>query len=477
MRNLPTELWRWDAADLAAAIRAGVVSSREAVAACLDRIEAVNPVLNAVVLTLRDEALAAADAADRAVKAGAALGVLHGVPVTTKLNADQKGVPNSSGVVAFKDRIAPEDNVAIANLRKAGAVIIGRTNTPPFCLRWMTENELHGRTLNPWSADHVPGGSTGGGAAAVAAGMGPLTQGSDNGGSIRYPAFCTGIAGLRPTPGRVAYYSPSQAERPLSMQLIAVAGPLARRVRDLRLGLAAMASPDARDPFHVPAPLAGPPLKPPIKVALCPDPTGGGVDRTVADSLDRAAKALSDAGYVVEEPPLPSVTEAAEIWDLICQIEGREFTTAMVAELADQPMKQAIRFMMARLPDLDLKGYLELYSRRAAINRQWTTLLDEYPVLLSPVSTRPQFLHGEDILDQKANDESYRVQAPLTAFALVAIPGVAVPTGVANGLPTGVLVMAQRFREDVALDAAAIIEAHCPMPTPIDPQFGPAQAA
>lgn len=474
MNSLPTELWKWDAADLTAGIRTRVISAREALKSCLDRIDAVNPLINAVVLTLRDEALAAADAADKAVKAGEALGPLHGVPVTTKLNADQRGVPNSSGVVAFKDRIAPDDNVVIANLRRAGAVIMGRTNTPPFCLRWMTENELHGRTLNPWSAKHVPGGSTGGGSAAVAAGMGPLAQGSDNGGSIRYPAFCTGVAGLRPTPGRVPYYSPSQAERPLSMQLIAVAGPLARRVRDLRLGLAAMATADARDPFYVPAPLAGPPPKRPIKVAICRDPTGAGVDPTVSAAIDRAAAILADAGYVVEEPPLPNVMEAAEVWDLICQAEGREFTSTVVAELADAPMKQAIKFMMARLPDLGLRQYLDLYTRRATIIRQWTTLLDEYPVLLAPVSTRPQFLHGEDIWSQEANDESYRVQATLTAFALVPIPGVSVPTGVANGLPTGVLVMAPRFREDIALDAAEIIEANCPMPTPIDPRFSAA---
>jgi amidase len=374
-------------------------------------------------------------------------------------------------VVAFKDRIAPEDNIVIGNLRKAGAVIIGRANTPPFCLRWMTENELHGRTLNPWSAAHVPGGSTGGGAAAVAAGMGPITQGTDNGGSIRYPAFCTGIAGLRPTPGRVPYFSPSQAERSLSMQLISVAGPLARRVRDLRLGLAAMAAPDARDPLYVPAPLAGPPLKRPIKVALCRDPTGTGVDPTVATSLQHAADILEAAGYRVEEPALPSVMEAAELWDQICQAELREFLADTVAELGDAPMRQAITFMMARVPHFTLKSYLELYARRATLSRQWTALLEDYPVLLSPVSTRPQFVHGEDILSQEANDESYRVEAPLTAFALVPIPGVAVPTGVANGLPTGVLVMAQRFREDVALDAAEIIEANCPMPTPIDIRF------
>ena len=471
MRALPTELWRWDAVDLARGIRSRVISSREAVAACLDRIDAVNPTLNAVVLTLGDAALAAADRSDQAVARGDELGVLHGVPITTKLNADQSGVPNSSGVVAYKDRIAKADNAAIGNLKKAGAIVIGRTNTPPFCLRWMTENDLHGRTLNPWSAQHVPGGSTGGGAAAVAAGMGPLSQGSDNGGSIRYPAFCTGIAGLRPSLGRVPSYNPSQAERTLSSQLIAVSGPLARRVGDLRIGLAAMAQPDIRDPFWAPVPLAGPCLPRPIKVALSTDPTGEGVHPSIAESLRRAARILESSGYVVEEPPLPSVTAAHEVWDLICQGELRELFADAVSELADAPMKQAMKYMMSRLPRMTLADYLTLYARRAAMVREWSLLLEEYPLLLAPVSTRPQFLHGEDIQSQEANDASYRAQSTLTAFALIGIPGLAVPTGVTGGLPTGVLVMAQRFREDVALDAAEIIEANCPMPTPIDPCF------
>jgi amidase len=471
MSNLPTELWRWDAADLAFGIRAGRISSREAVASCLERIERVNPTLNAIVLVLHDEALKAADAADRAFKSGVPLGVLHGVPVTTKLNADQAGVPNSAGVVAFKDRIAAEDNCVIANLRKAGAIVIGRTNTPPFCLRWMTENELHGRTLNPWSRDHVPGGSTGGGSSAVASGMCPLTQGTDNGGSIRYPAFCTGIAGLRPTPGRVPDVDPSQPERPISMQMISVAGPLARRVRDLRLGLEAMAARDARDHRWVPAPLIGAPAPRPIKVALCRDPNGDGVHPSVAAALDRAAKILAGAGYVVEEPALPDVLEAGELWDRICQGELREFLAERVAALGDAPMKKAINFMMARIPPFSAGAFIDLFTRRATLMRQWNAVLDDYPVLLSPVSTRRQFVHGEDILSQEANDESYRVQSPLTAFALLGMPGVAVPTGVAGGLPTGVLVMAPRFREDLALDAAEIIQAHCPMPTPIDPQF------
>jgi amidase len=232
-----------------------------------------------------------------------------------------------------------------------------------------------------------------------------------------------------------------------------------------------MAMADPRDPLFVPMPLDGPPLPRPVKVAVCPDPTGDGVHPSVAEAVARAAGILAQAGYQVEYPQMPSVLEAAELWDDICQGEGAMFTTDMVAELADAPMKQALRFMMARMRTFEAAAYHALYTRRATLLRQWSLFMAEYPIILAPVSTRPQFLHGEDILSQQANDDSYRVQSTLTAFALIGVPGVAVPTGVTDGLPTGVLVMAPCFREDVALDVAELIEAACPMSTPIEPRL------
>ena len=165
-------LWSWSAQRLAAAIRSGAVSAREAAQSSLQRVQAVNPALNAIVDLMADEALAAADAADAARRRGDVLGPLHGVPVTVKVNVDLQGRATTNGVVAFKDNIASEDSPVVANLRQAGAVIIGRTNTPAFSVRWFTDNDLHGRTLNPWSREHTPGGSSGGASSAVAAGMG-----------------------------------------------------------------------------------------------------------------------------------------------------------------------------------------------------------------------------------------------------------------------------------------------------------------
>jgi amidase len=295
------QLWQWDAADLAQAIRTRRVSAREAVSAALDRLQAVNPRINAVVETLADEALAAAATADEQVRRGEPLGSLHGVPVTVKVNTDQKGRATTNGVVAFRDIIAPDDAPVVVNLRKAGAIIIGRTNTPAFSWRWFTDNDLHGATLNPWNSAITPGGSSGGASAALAAGIGAMAHGNDIGGSIRYPAYACGLVGIRPSFGRVPSFNPSASEeRPITAQIMSVQGPLARRVRDLRLGLAAMAGFDPRDPWWVPAPLEGLPVKRPVRVAVCADPGGFGVNPSVRAAIRQAAAWLAEAGYAVE---------------------------------------------------------------------------------------------------------------------------------------------------------------------------------
>jgi amidase len=219
------ELWRWDTVRLAHAIRTRLVSSKEAVAACLGRLESINPRMNAVVETLAEEALALAERADRELAKGSSLGPLHGVPVTTKINTDQKGCATTNGVAAFASLIADQDSPSIANLRRAGAIVIGRTNAPEFSWRWFTDNELYGETLNPWNGQRTCGGSSGGAAVAVATGMCPLAQGTDFGGSIRHPALCCGIAGLRPTLGRVPAHNTTTGDRPITAQFMAVHGP------------------------------------------------------------------------------------------------------------------------------------------------------------------------------------------------------------------------------------------------------------
>ena len=250
-----SEIWRLSASRVATLVRQRKLSALEAAQSALARLDAVNPKLNAVVDHRPDEVLAHARAIDAALARGEDPGPLAGVPVTVKINIDQQGFATSNGVNLQKEWIAASNSPVVDNLLKAGAVIVGRTNAPAFSYRWFTDNRLHGRTVNPRDAALTPGGSSGGAASSIAAGIGHIAHGTDIAGSIRYPAYACGIHGLRPSLGRVAAYNAVTPERIISGQITAVSGPLARTVDDLRLALAAMSAPDPRDPWWVPAPL------------------------------------------------------------------------------------------------------------------------------------------------------------------------------------------------------------------------------
>ena len=462
-------LWSWSAHRLAAAIRAGAVSAREAAQSSLQRVQAVNPALNAIVDLMADEALAAADAADAARRRGDALGPLHGVPVTVKVNVDVQGRATTNGVVAFKDNIASEDSPVVANLRQAGAVIIGRTNTPAFSVRWFTDNDLHGRTLNPWSRTHTPGGSSGGASSAVAAGMGAIAHGNDLAGSVRYPAYCTGVAGLRPSFGRVPAYLPSaKEERPLSMAMMSVQGPLARHVADLRLALQAMSAGDARDPWWVPVPLQGPAL--PRRVAMTVNCQGVPADPAVVAAVRQAGAWLADAGYAVDEVEPPSLSEAQELWTLIGNDEARLFMWPAVEQLGDEGVRKSFGWMLADSPVLDHAAHLRAFAKRATLLRRWQLFLQQYPLVLCPVSAVPPFAWGLDVESEAAMRRVVRAQESMFAVPVLGLPALSVPTGMAGPVPMGVQLIGPRFREDLLLDAAEVIEARCPPLTPVDPR-------
>src|SRR5258707_1023918 len=247
------DLWRLSAADIAALIRAKKISAKDAAVSALARLDAVNPKINAVVDHRPDNVLAQAGAIDAGIGRGEDMGPLAGVPVTVKVNIDQVGFATTNGLKLQRDVIAATNSPVIDNLRKAGAVILGRTNCPAFSYRWFTTNLIHGDTKNPRDPALTPGGSSGGAGAAVAAGIGHIAHGTDIAGSIRYPAYACGVHGLRPTFGRVAAFNAALPERPPGPQMCAVSGPLARTIADIRIALAAMSARDAPDPWWVPA--------------------------------------------------------------------------------------------------------------------------------------------------------------------------------------------------------------------------------
>ena len=468
------ELWKRDAVALAEGIRTRAISSREAVTACVGRMRQVNPQLNAVTCDLSDQALAAADRADAAVACGAKLGPLHGVPVTIKENVDQEGCATVNGVAAFKDVIATVDSPVVANWKKAGAVIIGRTNTPAFSFRLDTVNDYRGRTYSPWSRSVTPGGSSGGASSSVAAGITPLAHGNDIAGSVRFPAYCTGLAGLRPSFGRVPAYNPTgKAERVISAQLMSVQGPLARSVRDVRLGFHAMAAADARDPWWVPVPLEGLPWPKPIRVAVVTDAAdlgGAAPSAPVAAAIAQAAKALADAGYEIVAEKTPGFAQAFALWFEMFIPEFRRFMHADFERDGDAGVRTAMRLMAENIPDRGVDAHLKALAERTRLMRDWYAFLARTPLVLAPVCTELPYAQGFDIESAARTMEIWRQSATLMAIPVLGLPGMAVPTGVAEGLPVGVQIIGPRFREDLCLAAAEAIEARVPRITPIDPR-------
>jgi len=465
---LVTDIWRLSASDLAGHVRTRKISAREAAQDALKRLDAVNPRINAVVAHNPEDVLAQADAVDAAIARGENPGILAGVPVTVKVNTDQAGYASTNGAKLLEHLVAASDSPVVTNLRKAGAVILGRTNTPAFSFRWFTSNILHGATKNPRDATLTPGGSSGGAAAALVTGIGALAHGTDIAGSIRYPAYACGVHGLRPTLGRVAAYNASVPERGISPQLTAVSGPLARGIADLRLGLAALSGFDARDPWYAPAPLAGPEF--PRRAALVRQPGGLEIAPAVAAALGDATARLRDAGWLVEElDDLPHINEAADLQARLWVGEGGYAPwDAIVARDGDPGAAAAVAGLKSITGPVSAADGAHALTRRASILREFLLVLEQHPVLLLPVSAELPF---EDDLDLRDFARVWRAQLTMVALALTGLPALTVSTGLVGRAPIGVQLLSGRFREDICLAAAADIAARGTPVSPIDPVF------
>ena len=462
-----TDLWRLPATELAQRIRAKQVSATEVANDALARLDAVNPRINAVVDHRPRDVLADAAAVDAAIARGEDTGPLAGVPVTIKVNVDQAGYATTNGLRIQRDLIAETDNPVVANFRRAGAVILGRTNTPAFSLRWFTRNSLHGHTKNPRDPSITPGGSSGGAAAAVAAGIGAIGHGTDIGGSIRYPAYACGVQGLRPTLGRIAAWNPSSAERHIGAQLMAVSGPIARTVGDLRLALAAMAARDIRDPWWVGAPLEGPPA--PKRAALCIRPDGLDTRPEVEAALRDAARRLAAAGWTVEEADTPPLREPAALQAMLWLAESRRGLNAALHREADADASFVFAQMEALSPPPDLDTFMDGLQKRAHFVRLWMDFFERFPVALTPVSAELPFRDLEDVESPEAFRRIMEAQLTQVGLPLMGLPGLVVTTGLVGTVPVGVQVLAGRYREDLLLDAGAVIEAAGVPAAPVDP--------
>ena len=468
--SVATDLWRLSAGELAGLIASRQASSREVIEAHLRRIAEVNPRVNAVTALLADDALRAGDDADRALAAGRAPGRFHGVPFTVKENIDLAGAATTLGLRALAGAMPAGDAPVVQRLRAAGGIPIGHTNCPTLTLRWHTDSELWGATVNPWDASVTPGASSGGEAAALATGMSPMGLGNDGLGSLRWPAQCCGIAVLKPTLGRIPEASSIEGV-PIAIgaQITTVQGPMARRVADVRAAFAVLAGPDRRDPWSVPAPLAGPEVPRPIRVALVSHPCGDAVAPQVADGLARAAAALADAGYVVEEVEAPSIDVAART---LLQMLSTPDVHVMWQEAGAMLPEETHRFLRdfyAAAGDIDPVTTLRSFGTRQTLLRAWSQFLDEYPLILGPVGTEPPFTAGRD-LEPGAVSRTIRSLRLTMAVNALGLPAVALPVGIGERLPQAVQLIGARYREDLCLQAAEALEERLGIITPIDPR-------
>ncbi len=468
--TITTELWSMSAAELAEAIRSRQTSSQEVVEAHLRRIEEVNPSVNAVTVVLGEQALEAAKAADRAVATGSDLPPFHGVPFTIKGNIDLAGTPTTQGLKAFAGAYPSRDAPVVERLKAAGAIPIGRTNLATFAVRWHCESELWGATVNPWDRSRTPGASSGGEAVALATGMSPLGLGNDGLGSLRWPAQCCGVSTLKPTLGRIPDATTAGPQDvAIGVQLAGVQGPMARRVADLRAAFQVLAGPSWRDPWTVPAPLRGPEPAKPVRVALVVDPAGQGTAKQVQEGVRKAARALEDAGYVVEEVAPPSIDVAAKtLLDMLNTPDIRA-GWQMGSQMMPADTRRFVSAFYEVAGDPDPVTAMQSFVVRHSLLRAWGEFQETHPLIVAPIYTDVPFEAGRDLDDGRVAETIQGMRMAMAVNAL-GLPAVALPVGIEDGLPQSVQVIGPRYREDLCLDAAAALEDRLGIITPIDPR-------
>jgi amidase len=439
---------------LADAIGTRVVSSLEVVDACLERIATVNADLNAVVQFTPDGRDRARQA-DGELARGNRHGPLHGIPFTIKDSFDTAGVVTTAGSIGWRDRIPSRDATIVARLKAAGGILIGKTNTPEFTWSDETDNDVYGRTANPYDLARTPGGSSGGAAAIVAAGGSPFDVGSDTGDSIRQPAHVCGIAGLKPTSGRVPRTGHWPGFEGL-FESFTQLGPMARRVEDLELLLPILAGPDGRDPHVAPVALRDPALVSVSGLRVVAFTDNGirtPTDETIA-AVEEAAEALAGAGARVRHEVPPSLPEAWAAWDGLIRADGFAWLHRLI-EQAGTPGwgSYASRGWITPAEALPGDQLTALIERADAVRARLLSWIEDVDLVVCPAMPQPAIRHGES--NESWFGDTYSDVHNLTGWPAVVVRG----GSSVEGLPIGVQLVAAPWREDVALAGARIVEA------------------
>ena len=448
--------WIYESATaMAAAIREKQVSASELVRACLRRIDEVNPQLNAVVQICSEQALKEARDADQKLARGDVVGPLRGVPFTLKDAIESKGVICTGGTEGRAHYIPAEDAVVVKRLRAAGAILLGKTNCPELGWAWEADNLIYGRTNNPYDLTLSPGGSSGGESAIIAAGGSAFGLGSDAGGSVRFPAHCTGIASIKPTSGRVPRTGHFPGPGGL-LDAIWQIGPLARNVKDLALVLPVISGVDMRDPAIVPMPLGDPRaiVLPKLRIAFHTDNGIVAPSSEIAEAVKKAASMLSELGVSVEEVRPPAIEQTYEIYFGLFTADGGAGIESLLRDVGTT----RVHPLMQRVLDLQHQGAKsvaelgELIGHWDAFRRAMLSFMANYDALLCPVCSFAGMEHGSTY--DRLSCFSYTMTSNLTGWPAAVVRGGTTQ----KGLPIGVQVVARPWREDVALAIAQALQ-------------------
>lgn len=453
-----SEIVKWSATQTRQEIKSRNVSCEEVARAHLDHVHATNPALNALTEIAEDEAIAAAKALDAEPDRDDQL--LRGVPSTTKINIDQKGFANSNGIPAFAENVCADDAALVKNMKADGAVIIGRTNTPEFSMRWCTSNPLHGVTLNPWDNTLTPGGSSGGAASAVASYMGALAHGNDLGGSLRFPAYCCGIASIKPSTGTIPAYNPSGPDqRPPLTQTMSVQGPIARTIADCRLGLQSMMKYSPHDPLQVNARSSGRARRDQIKIGYSKRPFAvSAQDSEVDKAMNIAIQGLKDAGHELVEMPFVHADDIAKLWGDMLFTETMAFLDHAVTDLGSDDMNTLLKNYVSYFDLMDLDGFLKAMHRRLIYQRGVREMFEDIDVYLMPTSFIRPFENDFDFKYPDQMSGLIDAQKPLQLVNIMSLPSVAIPTHLAGQTPLGVQMISAMHDDFFALDIAETLE-------------------
>lgn len=454
---------------MAEQVRARKISSVDLVEAHLKQIEAHNPKLNAFVRVLQEEARAGAKSAENAVAQGSALGPLHGVPITVKDSFDMAGIPTTCGSRFFQDLPASRDATAVVRFKKAGAIPLGRTNTPEFLSNYETDNYVTGRTNNPWNLSCTPGGSSGGESAAISAYCSAGGIGSDGGGSVRIPAHFCGIAGLKPTPGRVsaAGHMPEICH---PGGLLGVAGPMARTAADVKLLFEVLAGYDDQDPFSSPVPLRAPDLSN-LQVGLMEQWYSVPVQAAMRRAVTKAAVCLEQLGFPVQPFQPIGLERAPNVWWFFFGELPARITKELIAGREDQAHWTGTEFLHRALgePEPTANQVVANLAIRDKLRAGLLRQMEKCPVLLMPACGVAAFEHRQRRYPADGREIGlFEAMMPVTPFNLLGMPGMVIPFGFdERGMPVGVQLVGRPFEEELLLELAVRLEeARGPFPGP-----------